>query len=205
MKKIVLLLVVMVGLCNIHAQSKKVMRMLDQIEGEWKLNKKGVPEYIKIFDNLSTTKKQLFKNTIAYFNYDSLHDIEILEKDGDYNQVKIKYQKKAEDSCFLGACIDIIPVYYGIIEFKENKMRLKLALSKWLLITLPNSPHEEINYKNITETYPLDKNAVAQYAGKNDYGKAFYNAHKNITQIIDQLGNNIINYKEDTSSESSDW
>ena len=65
MRKLTLLaLLLTIGLG--FSQSKKTLKRLAEIQGEWTANDKGIPEYIKISENLDLSKEELYNQTMGH-------------------------------------------------------------------------------------------------------------------------------------------
>jgi len=189
-KTIILTMLLMVGFS--FGQSKKTKKLLAEIKNEWTPNQYGVPEYIKTFENLNLTKETLVNNAIKHLKQVSDIDCVITEESETKDQLKIKLTTLVrKDSDY-----KTYAIYLGSIDFKENRIRIKLTLNKWLGVE-SNGREYPIPVK---ESYPFNKIGT----DKNYEGKSFYKSHKIILPLINSLAENIIIYKEEPNN-TDNW
>jgi len=185
MKKILLLAMLLCfGLS--FGQTKKTLKLLAEIQNEWTANEYGIPEYIKISNNLNQTKNDLFDKCIGHLKRVSDLDFEILEKSDTKDFIRVEIKTLARS--FLG--MRAYAIYNGTISFKDHKMRIKLTLDKWTGNGTPVPAKE---------AYPFYKNGI----DKNFEGRNFYESHKTIQPLINSLAINIINFED--KSNNDDW
>ena len=184
MKKVLLLtLLLCTGLSS--GQTKKTLKQLTEIQHDWTANEHGVPEYIKISDNLNKTKEDLFNNCIGHLKRVPDLDFKILEKSVTKDFIKVEIKTLVRT--FLG--MHVYAIYDGEINFKDHKMRIKLTLDKWTGngTTVPAK-----------EAYPFYLNG----RNKNFEGRSFYESHKIIKPLINSLTNKIVEFKHQNND---DW
>jgi len=184
MKKILLLAMLLCfGLS--FGQTKKTLKQLTEIQNEWTANEYGIPEYIKISNNLNQNKDDLFDNCIGHFKRVPDLDFVILEKSETKDFIKIEIKTLVRT--FLG--MHVYAIYNGEINFKDHKMRIKLTLDKWTGNGTPVPAKE---------AYPFYMNG----RDKNFEGRSFYESHKIIKPLINSLSTNIIEFKHPNND---DW
>lgn len=184
MKKILLFAVLLC--CGMsYGQTKKTLKQLAEIQGDWTANENGIPEYIQISDNLIQSKGDLFDNCIGHLKRVPDIDFEILETSETKDFIKVEIRTLVRS--FLG--MHIYAVYDGEINFKDHKMRIKLTLEKWIGNGAP------VPAKH---SYPFYMNG----SDKNFEGRSFYESHKIIKPLINSLSTNIINFEQ---PKNDDW
>ncbi|PHS03634.1 MAG: hypothetical protein COA88_15495 [Kordia sp.] len=190
MKKVVLLaLLLTVGLG--FGQGKKTLKWISDIKKEWIPNKNGVPEYVKTYENLNLSKEILFTNSVNHLNFGTDFSITILEKNNNHDFIKIKLKTLAH----VNTDYKLYAVYWGKIDFKENKMRIALTLSKW-----ENKFFGEIERYDVAKRFPISNNDYL----KNLHGKGFYKAHKKISAILLTMSTNIIKHYQEPKK-TNNW
>jgi len=185
MKKALILLILLLFTVLNFGQTKKTLKQLAEIQHDWTANEYGVPEYIKISNNLNQTKNELFNNCIGHLKRVPDLDFKILEKSetNDYIKVEIKTLVRT----FLG--MHVYAMYDGEINFKDHKIRIKLTLDKWTGNGTPVPAKK---------AYPFYMNG----RDKNFEGRSFYESHKIIKPLINSLSINIIDFKHPNND---DW
>jgi len=191
MKKVLLLVLLLtVGLS--FGQGKKTLKMISEIEGEWKLNENGHPFYEIIVNNGNLTKEQLYNNAYNGLYHGADEDYTVLTSTLD--KINFKFTEQVHMSGYGNGTTYVSGVYNGKVEFKKDKFKITLTLIRW--ITNGGIADENIN---LTSTYPLKKTKEHE-VGVNMYGKSFYKAHKKTPEILKSIKHFILNKDIETVS-----
>jgi hypothetical protein len=199
MKKLFLMLMIICPLTYSNGQSKKVKEKLKEIEGQWELDENKTITYTKVVDLPNLKKDEIYGRAINYYTYNYGSGKSVIQsKDKEAGTIIGKgiYPDVYYTKSFL--TVQAWDVWHILrIDIKDEKIRIILTLTEYdiklngsIIVTLP-----------INSVYPF----VEKCPQKNDYGMAFYNAHKLVIKNFDEIENELKNGSTSKKIEESNW
>lgn len=159
---------------SVSAQTSKTKNLLKEIEGFYEVDNSGNITYVRVFDDLNLTEKEIYDRANSYIVY----------KYNDANSVIQERNEAAGRIIGKGifpnvhSATGLVTRYFSVvhiirIDVKEGRCRVMLTLTEYKVASVDMYSNITNFQTNISATYPFNEAGVE----KNFYGQAFYNSH----------------------------
>ncbi|HYK76000.1 MAG TPA: DUF4468 domain-containing protein [Daejeonella sp.] len=207
MKKIVLVfLYILIGA---FAYGQTAPKMLNEIEGKWKLDDKGNITFVRIVEAPGLKKEEIFNRSVNYFSYNSFSrrsEITTQDKENGIFVCRGLYEN-ISGSAYTSSYIDAWHILR--VDAKDGKARILITLTGYEKKDSGYTRLEAQNYPGIfpyktvkiAEEYPVNLDGN----NKSVMAKAFYNSIQQANNTLDAVEMAIKEGNTYKSIENSNW
>jgi len=202
MKKTVSVLILIISCIVTYGQSGEVKRMLQEIEGQWKLDDNNNVTYQRIVEVPEMKKDEIYNRVQNYFVYNYGSGKSVIQTQDKENGLIVGKGIYKDVHVGISLLTTYIDAWHIVrVDVKDGKARIILTLTEYdKKIVGGNTPPSYVTMK-VEQEFPINENGMF----KTVMGKAFYKSHFHALATLDAIEKAIKEGNTSKELENSNW